>query len=293
MAGVTQLGYLGISVKELDTWRDYATSMLGLEEAGSNGRGSLLLGMDGHHHRFELSEDGRDDIGFIGWETDSSEELTAISQKLDAAGVAVRPGSTEEREKRRVAEMIVFEDPNGHRNEVFVGPELAKRVDGRFHADDLGLGHLVLFVNNLDETMRFYIDNLGFKVSDYVNGPRNKLGFLHCNPRHHSIAFGEYPQAKQRIHHFMLQTKEIDPVGLAYDHANAGAVPLVTTLGRHSNDEMVSFYMRNPSGFAVEYGWGAREIDDSCWQVMEYNDGSLWGHKPVRSAPKEPTAAKN
>jgi hypothetical protein len=48
--------------------------------------------------------------------------------------------------------------------------------------------------------------------------------------------------------------------------------------------------MRNPSGFAVEYGWGAREIDDSCWQVMEYDDGgSLWGHKPVR-APKAEAA---
>ncbi len=281
MPGVTQLGYLGISVKDLDGWRGYATGMLGLEDVGTNGAGTLLLGMDSHHNRFQLTEDGRDDIGYIGWQTDSPAELAAIAGRLDGASVASRSGTLEECEKRHVSEMIVFEDPNGHRNEVFIDPETTGRKSTRFHAEEQGLGHLVLFVNNLDETMNFYTSLLGFRVSDYVAG-RTKLGFLHCNPRHHSIAFGEFPPAKQRIHHFMLQTQEIDPVGRAYDQANAGAAPLVTTLGRHSNDEMVSFYMRNPSGFAVEYGWGAREIDDSCWQVMEYNDGgTLWGHKPV------------
>lgn len=287
MAGVTQLGYLGISVKDLESWRGYATGMLGLEEAGDAGKGSLLLGMDGYHHRFQLSEGGADDIGFVGWQVDSADDLAAIATRLEAAGIGVTQGTVEETEKRHVRELISFADPDGHRNEVFIGPEKAARTrESRFVADDLGLGHLVLFVHDLDRTMNFYTSLLGFRVSDYVNNAHFKLGFLHCNPRHHSIAFGQFPAAKQKIHHFMLQTREIDPVGRAFDEANSGVAPLVTTLGRHSNDEMVSFYMRNPSGFAVEYGWGAREIDDACWEVMEYNDGgSLWGHKPVR-APK-------
>jgi len=291
MAGVTQLGYLGISVRDLDSWRGYATEMLGLEEAGSAGAGSILLGMDDHHHRFQFTEGGADDIGFVGWQADSTGDLAEIAEKLEGSGVAVVHGSREEAEKRHVQDLFSFTDPDGHRNEVFVGPEMASRSrEGRFVADDLGLGHLVLYVDDLERTMKFYTELLGFRVSDFVNNGRFKLGFLHCNPRHHSIAFGQYPAAKQKIHHFMLQTREIDPVGRAFDEANAGAAPLVTTLGRHSNDEMVSFYMRNPSGFAVEYGWGAREIDDSCWQVMEYDDGgSLWGHKPVR-APKAEAA---
>lgn len=283
MAGVSQLGYLGISVKDLDSWRGYANSMLGLEEAGLDGDGTLLLGMDGHHNRFQLREDGRDDIGYVGWQVDTADDMAAIAQSLDADGVPVRTGTKAEAEQRRVADLIAFEDPDGNPMEVFTGPEIASgKRDGRFLADDLGLGHLVLFVSDLDRTMAFYQKHMGFRVSDYVKAGRSKLGFLHCNPRHHSIAFGEFPATKQRIHHFMLQLNDIDPVGRAYDKATAGAAPLVTTLGRHSNDEMLSFYMKNPSGFAVEYGWGAREIDDSCWEVMEYDDGgSLWGHKPV------------
>ena len=286
MAAVSQLGYLGISVKDLDGWRGYANEMLGLEEAGRDADGSLLLGMDSHHNRIQLHADGRDDVAYVGWQVDSEADLAAISNSLDVAGISVRRGSKAEAEKRRVAELISFEDPDGNAIEVFHGPEMASRErEGRFLADEQGLGHLVLFVSNLDRTMAFYQEHMGFRVSDYVNSGSGmgRLGFLHCNRRHHSIAFGEYPTAKRKAHHFMLQLNDIDPVGRAYDKANAGGAQLVTTLGRHSNDEMVSFYMRNPSGFAVEYGWGAREIDDSCWEVMEYADGgSLWGHKPVR-----------
>ena len=42
---------------------------------------------------------------------------------------------------------------------------------------------------------------------------------------------------------------------------------------------MVSFYVANPSQFAIEYGWGGRTIDDSCWQVGQYESvESIWGH---------------
>jgi hypothetical protein len=47
---------------------------------------------------------------------------------------------------------------------------------------------------------------------------------------------------------------------------------------------MFSFYMRGPSGFEVEYGWGAREVDDAVWQVARYDVPSLWGHRPPASA---------
>jgi hypothetical protein len=50
-------------------------------------------------------------------------------------------------------------------------------------------------------------------------------------------------------------------------------------LGRHMNDHMVSFYVANPSQFAIEYGWGGRTIDESCWQVWRYDSvESIWDH---------------
>ncbi len=287
MAAVTQLGYLGIGVKDVGAWEGYAEGLLGLGVAGREADGSLLLGMDDHHHRFEMRPDERDDIAYVGWQCDSAADMDAIGARLDAAGVAVAGGTREELERRHVSGLIRFTDPDGYDVEVFHGPETAVRPfrspkgDTGFVAGDQGLGHLVLTVQKLDRAMDFYTTMLGLKVTDYVNDRLN-LGFLHCNPRHHSIAFAEVPNAKKRINHFMLQLDSINPVGRAYDAVQDGSAPLLVSMGRHSNDEMVSFYMANPSMFGVEYGWGAREVDDCTWQVEHYDSGSLWGHKPVR-----------
>jgi hypothetical protein len=57
-------------------------------------------------------------------------------------------------------------------------------------------------------------------------------------------------------------------------------------LGRHTNDHMTSFYLKTPSGFDVEYGWGARTVDDATWQVQRHEKGSIWGHRPVAATAK-------
>jgi hypothetical protein len=52
-----------------------------------------------------------------------------------------------------------------------------------------------------------------------------------------------------------------------------------TTLGRHTNDQVTSFYSWSPSKFLVEYGWGGRSIDPQTWTPQLRADGpSLWGH---------------
>jgi glyoxalase/bleomycin resistance protein/dioxygenase superfamily protein len=114
--------------------------------------------------------------------------------------------------------------------------------------------------------------------------PSGEMVFLHCNPRHHSIAFQpsikDLPRSRdKKMWHFMLETNTLDDVGTALDPANRAGVPVVSTLGRHSNNQMVCFYMSTPSGFEIEYGWGGRLVDDAVWQVQWHDRGSLWGHK--------------
>jgi biphenyl-2,3-diol 1,2-dioxygenase len=108
------------------------------------------------------------------------------------------------------------------------------------------------------------------------------MEFLHCNPRHHTLALLPVP-APKRLHHFMLQAHTMDDVGFALERAEAAQVPLTATLGRHTNDHMVSFYLRTPSGFEVEFGHGARTVDDATWRVARHDAPSSWGHKrPAR-----------
>jgi extradiol dioxygenase len=107
--------------------------------------------------------------------------------------------------------------------------------------------------------------------------------FYHSHPRHHSLAFIESPKVDKRLNQFMLQAKSLDDVGSTYYLCQDREVPITMTLGRHTNDHMTSFYLQTPSGFAVEYGWGAREVDDTTWQVQMHTSGSIWGHQRMKA----------
>ena len=291
MLSVTQLGYLGLSVSNVDDWERFATQILGLQSNGRDVDGSLFLRMDEYHHRFIVHPTGKDDLAYIGWEVATEEALQAMAAQLTAAGVAVQPGTPEEAEARRVAGVIKFHDPSGIASELFYGPLVtfdkpfqSPRPISGFKTGEQGLGHFVLAVDDLDRSLHFYREVLGMRISDFVRfspapGVRLNVAFFHCNPRHHSLAFWAMPQAPKRIHHFMLQLNALDDVGSAYYLCQDQKVPIVMNLGRHTNDHMVSFYLRTPSGFAVEYGYGAREVDDRTWQVQVHTAGSMWGHQ--------------
>jgi 3,4-dihydroxy-9,10-secoandrosta-1,3,5(10)-triene-9,17-dione 4,5-dioxygenase len=109
------------------------------------------------------------------------------------------------------------------------------------------------------------------------------MRFLGCGPRHHSIAFAAIP-APTGIVHVMLEATTLDDVGRAIDRCARHGAPQVSTLGRHANDLMVSFYLRTPSGFDIEYGTDGLLVDDATWVARETTAHSVWGHRFLRGA---------
>jgi 3,4-dihydroxy-9,10-secoandrosta-1,3,5(10)-triene-9,17-dione 4,5-dioxygenase len=102
------------------------------------------------------------------------------------------------------------------------------------------------------------------------------LRFFGCNPRHHSLAFLPFPTASGIVH-IMVEVGNSDDVGLALDRAKRHGVPMSATLGRHVNDLMLSFYMKTPGGFDVEFGTEGRRVGED-WVARESTAVSLWGH---------------
>lgn len=278
---VDALGYLGIRAKDLGDWGTYGAGLLGLQRVDKS-RSSLAFRMDDRKQRIIVDADGGEGIGFFGWEVADAAALEALAARLEAKGVAVARGSRALADERRVKDLIVLSDPLGNRVEVFYGAETTTDafVPGRaisgFRTGPLGLGHVVLHVERVDEMIAFYRDVLGFHLSDYYTYPFAAY-FLHVNPRHHSIAFVQ--SGKNAVHHVMMELFSLDDVGQGYDLAQAEKGRLATTLGRHTSDYLTSFYTWTPSAFMVEYGWGARSIDPDTWVAKERPEGpSMWGH---------------
>jgi len=285
-ASVRALGYLEIGVSSLAAWKDYAEKILGV--ACLDADGALHLRYDAHAWRIRLVETGEDDIRVAGFEVASGEELAAIRARLEAQGIVVSEAGPGEAASRHVAHLLRCQEPFGLSIELYVGDRSAAGpfaspigVAG-FVTGAQGLGHMVLAVGDQARAEAFYIQGLGFLLSDHIlMGPPGRqitLTFLHCNPRHHTLALAPVPSPK-RLNHIMLQLESMDDVGLGLDRVRAAGVELSSSLGRHTNDKMISFYMRTPSGFDVEYGYGGIEIDDASWRPETYHAPSIWGHK--------------
>ena len=288
---ITALGYVGFEVSDLDAWAAFATEVLGLMPTQAVDAARRFR-VDSQAWRLDMRQGPRDDVAFAGFEVAGAQELRALAERLAAAGVQATPAEPELLAERGVCGLIRCQDPDGLDIEIYYGPTLQTEtpffspagVSG-FVTGAQGIGHIVLATPQIDRARAFYCDVLGFRISDYIRmrmGPEFflDLEFFHCNARHHTIALVPLPMPPpKRMHHFMLQARTIDDVGFALDRALKAGTPIAQGLGRHTNDEMVSFYAQTPSGFEVEFGFGALEVDDQTWRVTRHDKPSSWGHK--------------
>jgi 2,3-dihydroxybiphenyl 1,2-dioxygenase len=285
---VSNLGYIGFAASDLSAWSGFCMDVLGLMPAAAP-EGHLRYRADAQSWRIAIEQGPEDDIAYLGFEVPGADALRALAETLEHAGVALEHGSPAGLAMRGVTGLVACRDPQGLRVEIYYGPtEVHERpfaspvgVSG-FVTGEGGIGHVVLGARDIAACRAFYQDLLGFRLSDMIRmatpgGPLD-LEFFHCNPRHHTLALVPAPTPK-RLLHFMLQVNTLDEVGFAQERMEAAGAPITATLGRHTNDHMVSFYARTPSGFEVEYGFGAREVDDATWRVTRHDSTSTWGHK--------------
>ena len=279
-SAVGAFGYASLRSDKIDDWAEYGPKFLGLQLVERTSS-ALKFRMDDRKQRIVVSSEETAQNAF-GWEVEDAAGLDTLAGRLEAAKVPAERLPAAVAALRGVREGIAFADPAGTRLEAFYGAETSNTpfLPGRpisgFRTGTLGMGHVVLHVKSVDDLLWFYQDVLGFGLSDYILKPF-KAYFFYVNPRHHSLAMIE--TGRSGIHHIMMELFNLDDVGQAYDVACAEPGRISTTLGRHTNDYMTSFYARTPNDFMVEYGWGGRSIDPASWQPVEMTYGpSLWGH---------------
>lgn len=292
---LTAFGYFGVGASQLDDWRDFGTRLVGFQ-AVETSASLLAFRMDDRKQRVVIDRSLPEGARFFGWEVADAAALETLAAKLDAVEVKVTYEPAALADARRVRSLISFTDPAGNRLEAFHGAEVdttpfrpGRSISG-FRTGPMGLGHAVLTVTSLDQVMPFYVDLLGFRLSDYILSPFRAY-FFHINPRHHSLALIE--TGTTGMHHLMVEFFSLDDVGQGYDIALGEPERVAVTLGRHTNDYVTSFYAKSPSSFMVECGWGGRAIDPANWMAQEYHEGpSIWGHERTWLSPADRERAR-
>jgi 2,3-dihydroxybiphenyl 1,2-dioxygenase len=294
---IKSLGYLTVAATDIERWRQFAFGVLGFAEGSGPDPSALYLRMDERPARIVIVPDDVDRVLTVGWEVRDHPALAQVRSALEAAGVAVKELSAAQAEARRVEEAITFEDPAGTTLEVFHGAVLDHSpvitpYGARFVTGDQGFGHVVMPSVDPNALFDFYTGVLGFRSRGAFRVPAPaefgpiRVRFLGINERHHSLAIcPATKQDKPGLVHVMVEVDSLDAVGQALDRVTAQGCQLSSTLGRHTNDKMVSFYVRAPGDWDIEFGTDGMRVDERYYTAEEITADSYWGHQWVGELP--------
>jgi catechol 2,3-dioxygenase-like lactoylglutathione lyase family enzyme len=159
---------------------------------------------------------------------------------------------------------------------VFNGPGRSDRVGARAPAvlregpvQPRRLSHVVLGSPDVDASHRFFVDGLGFKVSDRIPGVG---AFLRCSTDHHNLLVQGAPVTF--LHHTSWMVDDVDEVGRGGSRMVAADPSRhVWGLGRHHIGSNFFWYLRDPAGNFAEYASDLDVIiDDELWHPEDISD---------------------
>ncbi|MDT5412575.1 MAG: 3,4-dihydroxy-9,10-secoandrosta,3,5(10)-triene-9,17-dione 4,5-dioxygenase [Mycobacterium sp.] len=290
MSDIKSLGYIKIQTSDIDRWRSFAFDVLGFAQGSGPEPDALYLRMDERPARIIVVPGDTDQVVHVGWEVRDGLALQRVRDTLERTGVAVKPLSVEEADDRRVEDVFAFTDPTGTTTEVFFGPALdhspvVTPFGANFVTGAQGLGHVVLPTRDPAGAFTFYSETLGFLPRGAMRLPAPpefgplRIRFFGVNERHHSMALCPAPHGgAPGLVHIMVEVDSLDAVGRALDRVAKADFSLSSTLGRHTNDKMVSFYVRAPGGWDIEFGTDGMKVDETYYTAEEITSDSYWGH---------------
>jgi catechol 2,3-dioxygenase-like lactoylglutathione lyase family enzyme len=127
------------------------------------------------------------------------------------------------------------------------------------------IGHVVLNVQDVERSARFYTEVLGFRISDVYPEEMVPGGmvFLRCNPDHHGIALvgsTNAPAENVELNHIAFEVATLDEVLRARNHLHRHGVT-IDFEGRRRAGCQLAVEFRDPDNHRLEIYWG---IDQIC-----------------------------
>jgi len=290
---VANLGYVRLEMQDPAGWAKFAKDVLGFKPGKSRDRsGTKYLRMDRAPFRYMIEKGDADRFVAAGYDMGSKKAFEDQVKVFEKAKIDLCRGDERGCKRRAVKGFASVTDPSGNVVEFFYGRD--KQEDftpghgiKEFKTGKMGLGHLVLPAPENKATINFYRKHMGFGVSDdlslpaFAPGmPKQRIYFMHAeNPRHHTLGLYNFPNPTGVIH-LMAEMGSMDEVGECMDRVKAAGLHIFASLGRHANDEMISFYFFAPGGIGFEVGYDGKQVKDwSKFKPTKSTIGDLWGHE--------------
>ncbi|HVQ94928.1 MAG TPA: VOC family protein [Mycobacteriales bacterium] len=276
---VKGLGYVALTVGEIDRSLDFYRRVAHLKVSERGTKKAFLTG-GVNHHWLRLEETGQPSLARLGFEVRDRAALDEIANRLDAHGIAWKPAN--DLAGDRVSDAIRFTDPDGFEIELFTDMVSLPVPMDTFLKMDRVL-HSVWLTSDPTASGRFYGDVLGFKESDWIE---RAMVFMRAGNRyHHSIGIARDTNRLGQLDHFCILVDDMDDVMRARNVALRSGAKLRQDVVRHAASGSVSTYIIDPmNGVAVEFCTNHRQIDDAGYRARilpaQASTLDLWKHLP-------------
>jgi len=139
-------------------------------------------------------------------------------------------------------------------------------------AEPIEVGHVVFFTDRLAEMQKFYVETLGFCMSDRYPG---RGLFLRCAPEggHHDLFLLQPPVAKRGLNHVAFAVRDIHEVFGGGLHISRCGWHTELGPGRHPISSAYFWYVKNPAGALAEYYTDEDQLDGE-WAPRDFEQSS-------------------
>lgn len=256
-----KLGYVALNVTDIQRSVPFYSDIVGLDLSEPLAGGPAFLRCGSDHHNLILYPAQTPGVKRVAFELESRAEMEHARKHLAHLGLAVEEIPATERSALRQGDGLRFVEPHSGLTLEFYSRVLQMATPFRQRLTKIArLGHVVLSVERFDETIAFLTTNLGFAVSDFVDG---HFAFMRCqpNPLHHSFAIGRSVEGNH-LNHVNFMVSDIDDIGIARNRLSRHQVPIVFGPGRHMPSGSIFLYFLDPDGMTLEFSFGMEEFPD-------------------------------
>jgi len=260
MARVNEIRFVGYAVPDMEAERVFYRDKWRLREAADQD-GMLYFAAEGHDEPFvvRLRQADKPRLDVIGLATASRSDVDELHRKVEAAGCRII------HDPRALTGFgggygFRFFSPDGLAFEI--SSDVAKgtaRALARWEGIPEKISHIVLHSPNHKALAQFFVDVLGFRLSDWLG---DFMAFLRCNEWHHRIAILPGPPCVNHVAYDMLS---VDDMMRGVSRLKSQDVELRWGPGRHTAGNNTFSYFVTPNGFAVEYTAELEKIDEATW----------------------------
>lgn len=277
-----RLGYCRLRCPDLATSTAFYRDLVGMTVAQASDNATWLRCSDKPHDIILEAGEGPGLSG-VGFELESDAELARAFAVVDGLGLSPRHADAATLKAMRVTGSFRFADPlTGLDLDFYVGQDVVDEPLTEQITKIARLGHVVMNVTDLAAAHRFWVDDLGFAVSDRVEGTAE---WLRCwpNPLHHTLALLQ--SDKDTLHHINFMVTDIDDVGSAMNRMKKAEVPIVFGPGRHLPSTSIFLYFLDPDGNTTEFSFGMELFDEDGSRGprdLEHKPEvmDIWGSRP-------------